>query len=46
MSVLFRTVAALLIAVPAILILVIVFALAGRRRGTSLPPESQYQEAG
>jgi hypothetical protein len=42
MSVLFRTLAALLIAVPALLVLVIVFALAGRRR-TSLPLESQIQ---
>jgi hypothetical protein len=40
MSVLSRVVAALLIAVPAILVLVIVFALAGRRR-TSLPLVSQ-----
>ena len=39
MSVLFRIVAALLIAVPAFLVLVIVFALAGRRR-TPLPAES------
>ena len=36
MSVLFRIVAALLIALPAFLVLVLVFALAGRRR-TSLP---------
>jgi len=36
MSVLFRIVAALLIALPTFLVLVLVFALAGRRR-TSLP---------
>jgi hypothetical protein len=42
MSVLFRIVAALLIAVPAFLVLVIVFALAGRRR-TSLAFDSQIQ---
>jgi len=42
MSVLSRIVAALLIAVPAFLVLVIVFALAGRRR-TYLPLESQIQ---
>ena len=41
-SVLFRIVAALLIAVPAFLVLVIVFALAGRRR-TSLAFDSQIQ---
>ena len=39
MSVLFRIVAALLIALPAFLVLVLVFALAGRRR-TSLPLET------
>jgi hypothetical protein len=39
-SVLVRIVAALLIAVPALLVLVIVFALAGRRR-TSLALESR-----
>jgi hypothetical protein len=39
MSVLFRVVAALVIAVPVFLVLVIVFVLAGRRR-TSLPVES------
>jgi hypothetical protein len=42
MSVLFRVAAALLIAVPAFLVLVIVFALAGRRR-TSLQLESQIR---
>ena len=46
MSVLFRIVAALLIAVPAFLVLVIVFALAGRRR-TPLPRrEPSSLEAG
>jgi hypothetical protein len=42
MSVLFRIVAALLMAVPAFLVLVIVFALAGRRH-TSFPLESQIR---
>jgi hypothetical protein len=42
MSVLFRVVAALLIAVPAFIVLVIVFALAGRRRA-SLSLETQIQ---
>jgi len=39
MSILFRIVVALVFAVPAFLVLVIVFALAGRRR-TSLPVAS------
>jgi hypothetical protein len=42
MSVLFRVVAALLIALPALLVLALVFALAGRRR-TSLPLETHIQ---
>jgi hypothetical protein len=42
MSVLFRVGAALLIAVPAFLVLVIVFALVGRRR-TFLPLESDAE---
>jgi hypothetical protein len=46
MSVLFRVVATLLIAVPAFLVLVIVFTLAGRRRTGNVVIGAELNEAG